>query len=424
MAIVFQDDSLSRGITGASSALGQALQARGERKEKRNLEQAQRMRLQKSGDLLSEVIQQRGAPQSLKDLVAIQTDFVSKGGDISVLKEVMGQAQPFIKQQAQTQGAQDFLNMVLGGQGGASGVSQTDVDISSPAGNFYEQTDGVPDGISNEQIDALISSPFPQLQALGKQYDSRRQEARKNFVEDRNFHAKALAKTEEKIAKLRDTLPKRERVLAAARNAIESGDIGAFSRNRIADMIGGPIGDALRTKSGAQFALAAKENLVTNLGEISARGVNMFMEKRLLDAFAKVGQSEVANLAVMDFFEAENDIEKAYLKEYERLAEEDVKRFGFERKDLDKRARQAAKAEQQKIFNRSSMRQRSLLEREKGPQWMYKQTSKKVEKGTPLTPEMYRIFIEKVGSPEEALVRAKQLGYKIYSPKDFPQGKV
>ena len=54
---------------------------------------------------------------------------------------------------------------------------------------------------------------------------------------------------------------------------------------------------------------------------------------------------------------------------------------------------------------------------------MYKQTEKKVLKGTPLTPEMYRIFMEKIGDPNKALVRAKKLGYKIYPPSEIAGGQ-
>lgn len=434
MVLVLQDPSgLAQGITGAGSALGQALQTLGTRKyEKeqkqeeikrlRNLEEEKRLRTQKGGTVLQGLLSQLKPNASIKDVQGIMAQAIKQGVDPSIVQNFAQQYTPIIKEQARTQAAQSFLQNILG-QGAPQGDIVEEGEISTPQGTVYEQLDGVPNGMTQSKIDALISSPYPELQALGKQYDNKRIEARKNFVEDRNFHAKGLAKTEENIEKLRKTLPRRERVLNLARSAIESGEIGQFSQNRIADIIGGPIGDALRTKSGAQFGLAAKENLVTNLGEISARGVNMFMEQRLLDAFSKVGQSEAANLAVQDFFEAENDIEKAYLKEYDRLAAEDERRFGYKRNDLAKRATEASKDEEQKIFNRSSVRQRQLQEREKGVPWMYKQTEKKVEKGTPLTPEMYRIFIEKLGDPEKALIRAKQLGYKIYPPNELAGGR-
>lgn len=440
MSIQVFKHPLSAGIQGATSALQSALKTRGDRefereqkqtelREKRNVVEEARLRQAQSGTILQSVLSQVGPNPTLPELGAAFSSYIEQGGDPDIGKQFFAQAAPFLKEQARTGGAQSFLNQILGPQSGAAPTPQAQApfqetaEVSGPQGTVYEQTDGVPAGISTQQIDALISSPYPQLQALGKQYDARSQQARKNYVDDRNFHAKGAAKTEEKIEQLRTTLPKRERVLTLARDAIESGEIGAFSRNRIADMIGGPIGDALRTKSGAQFAVAAKENLVTNLSEISARGVNMFMEKRLLDAFSKVGQTQEANLAIQDFFEAENDIEKAYLKEYDRLAAEDVRIFGYKRNDLAKRARKAARPAEQKIFNRSSLRQRELQEREKGVPWMYKQTTKKVDKGTPLTPQMYRIFIEKVGDPAKALVRAKQLGYSVYAPSQLPGGK-
>lgn len=433
MVILTQNNQLAQGISQFGSALGQALGQRGQREYNRQeklaenqrqveLENQKRQRIQQSGTILQNVLSQVGENPSIQQLQSALSLAIQQGADPSIVQNFAQQFAPIFKEQAKLQGAESFYNKIMGGGATPTSGFQATEEISSPGGTVYEQIDGVPNGITQEKIDALIASPYPQFQALGKQYEARRQEARKNFNEDRNFHTKGLAETEKKIESLREVLPKRKRVLNLARNAIESGEIGSFSRNRIADMIGGPIGDALRTKSGAQFGLAAKENLVTGMSEISARGINMFMEKRLLDAFSKVGQSEEANLAVQDFLEAENAIDEAYLKEYDRLAQQDMEKFGYKRNDLAKRAREAAEPEREKIFNRSSLRNRRLQERENGIQWMYKQTSKKVDKGTPLTSEMYGVFIEKIGNPEDALKRAKQLGYKIYSPSEIAGG--
>lgn len=433
----------ARAGEGALDRAGRLSLKEAEFQEKRDVSEEERTRVAQSGTLLESVLAPLGTDPSLPQLGNAYSSYIERGGDPAVWKQAFLPYEPLVKEQARSQASQSLLSQILGTQppspqtGESPPVSQpqlpqqppqpsefiSEESTGIPEGTIYSKTDGVPQGITNQKIEALHASPYREHQELGKLYEGRRKESYTNWAKERDFHAKALQDSDKNTEVLREKLPKRERVLNLARSAIESGEIGRFSQNRIADLIGGPVGDAMRTMSGAQFGLAAKENLVTNMGDISARGLNMFMEKRLLDAFAKVGQSEAANLAVQDFFEAENDIEKAYLSAYDALGKQDMQRFGFRRDDLAKRAREAALPEQEKIFNRSSLRSRALQEKEKGVPWMYKQTDKKVLKGTPLTPEMYRIFMEKIGDPNKAMVRAKKLGYKIYPPSEIAGGQ-
>jgi len=140
------------------------------------------------------------------------------------------------------------------------------------------------------------------------------------------------------------------------------------------------------------------------------------MEKQISSAFAKAGRSEEANLSTQLMLEEDVLMDKAYRDKYDELAKEDVQKWGYKRGDLESRARSAADSEIEKIFNRTSLEMRKIMEREKGVYWMYEQTGKKVDKGTPLTPEMFRIFVEKIGSPDQAMRRAKKLGYTVYAP--------
>ncbi len=410
--------------------------------EKRDVAEEDRTRLAQSGTILESVLTPLGSSPSLPQLGNAYSSYLEQGGDPDLWKQAFAPYEPQLKEQARTEASQSLLAQILGspepspqipgdpslpqqqipGQNPPPDAFTSQESMGVPEGTIYSKVDGVPEGITNKKIEALHASPIREHQELGKLYEGRRKESYDKWSKERDFNTKGLEPTEKKIEDLREILPRRERVLNLARLSIESGEIGALSQNRIANIIGGPVGDALKTMSGAQFAVASKENLVTNMSEISARGINIFMEKNLLDAFGKVGQTQEANLAVQDFFEAENDIQKAYLSAYDELGKQDMQRYGFRLADLGKRAREASQPEQQKIFNRSSVRLRGLQEREKGVPWMYKQTGKKVVKGTPLTSEMYRIFIEKVGDPQKALVRAKQLGYTIYPPSELPGG--
>lgn len=415
---------LDVGLRGLGSGLARGLEKRGERKHEAQKLEKQQARQAKTGTILQRVLSDLPKDASFQKVQGALAQALNEGADPTVVNQFAQQYAPIFKEQAKVQGAEQFMQNLRqpGAPGAPSGIQQV-ADGTPEVGAIYDQSDGVPDNIDQNTIDAYRASPYPQIQAMGKQYDNRRKESRRKFENDRTFHAKGLVETEKKYAKLRSEIPKRERVLQLAHNAVESGEVGAFSKNRLAQMIGGPIGDAMMTMSGAQFATAAKENLVTSLGEVTARAANMFMEKRMIDAFAKQGQTEEANLGVLDFFESENDINKAIESEFTRLARQDMERYGFKRNDLDERAIEASMPQQEKILNRSSLRNRQLIEKSKGAQWMYKQVNKKVDKGTPITPSMFRIFVEKIGDPEKALKRVKQLGYTILSPEnDLPGG--
>lgn len=237
---------------------------------------------------------------------------------------------------------------------------------------------------------------------------------RKEFKEERDYHSSYAKEAEKDANNLRTTIPRKENALHFARDAVETGDMSYFSPDKLADATGI---DLFRTAKGAQLVTAGKENLLSNLSRVSARAQNLWMEQRMSSMFPKIGQSQEANLTTQEMLEGEVEMDKTYLKEFDRLADEDQEKYGYVRKDIQKRAVNAAKTEQDEVLKRTSYRIKEVEEQEKGLTSLKKQVGYKVLKGTPLTLTMAKLYKEKFG--DKALATAKANGYYIPSLEEF-----
>jgi len=231
---------------------------------------------------------------------------------------------------------------------------------------------------------------------------------------EKKFHSEYSKEPVKEANQFRATLPKKEMALDFARNAIESENLSYFSPDKLADATGI---DLFRTSKGAQLITAGKENLLSNMSRVSARSQNLWFEQRLNSMFAKIGQSKEANLTVLEMLEGEVELDKAYLKEFDRLSEEDTQRYGVERKDIAKRAQDAIKPLGKEILKRTSYRMKEIEENEKGLSSLKAQVGKNVIKGTPLTLSMAKLYKDKFG--KNGLEVAKKNGYYIPSLEEF-----
>jgi hypothetical protein len=238
-------------------------------------------------------------------------------------------------------------------------------------------------------------------------------ELKKNETE-RKFHTGYSKELVKEADKLRDTIPKKEMALNFARDAIETGNLEYFSPDKLADVLGI---DLFRTAKGAQLITAGKENLLSNMGRVSARAQNQWFEQRLNSMFPKIGQSDEANLTVEEMLEGELALDKAYLDEFDRLSAEDEKNYGFERKDISKRAHQALKPLEKHILQRTSFRMKEIEEMEGGLGKLKAQVGKKVSKGTPLTMAMAKLYKDKFG--DKARKVAEENGYSIPTIEEY-----
>lgn len=316
---------------------------------------------------------------------------------------------------------QDFLSQVFGGQGG--GQSPQDMMGAAQQG---QQQGMLPQGFDASSItDAQIAQASTVDPNIGRSLQHSKDVAlrekraaskadQSKFEHERSYHSNFSKEADKEADLMRSSLPRKEMALDFARNAVETGDLSYFSPDKLADATGI---DLFRTAKGSQLVTAAKENLLGNMGRVSSRAQNMWFEQRLNSMFPKIGQSREANLTAQEMLESEAAMDKAYLSEYDRLASQDEEKYGFVRKDIKKRAQDAANPIQKEIFQRSTYRMKEVEEQEKGLTSLKKSVGKNVVKGTPLTLSMAKLYKDKFG--ENAQDVAKKNGYYIPTLEEF-----
>lgn len=450
-AIIYQKDAgLTHGIEQAMGALGQALNFRAQQTQ-------QRSRQAKSGSIIDQAMESLPENPSAIDIQKAYSKAIQRGADPDMVGNTFKTLMPLYSQQLKAAEGQKYLSsifpeMAQGGNGpqqpqlnpmqpqqasneinmmAAQPNNQMEMQqspVQSPMISAQEQPQQ-PQQLDQSQkfditkapIESIIklsASPYKPHQDLAEAELKRRQLEQKSFRDDRSYHTGMLGKIRERVDTLREAVPKKKSALSLARNAVETGDLGAFSKDRLANAIGGPIGDALRTAKGAQLITAGKENLLGNMSRVSARGQNMWFEQRLNSMFPQIGQSKEANLTVQEMIEGEVSLDDAYLKKFDELWDADVKQYGYPREDIERRARKSIELDEKDIMQRTTYRLKNIEEREKGVSSLKKQVGKEVVKGTPLTLTMAKLYIEKFKNPEVALKAAKKNGYYIPSAEE------
>lgn len=276
----------------------------------------------------------------------------------------------------------------------------------------------------NVQQLAAIARKNPQLASMLQQNQLAQQKMtqqtelakQKQFAEERKYQTARGLKGAERIAGVETSMGKKEMALDMARLAVESGEVGAFSKANLAQRLGIP---ELQTASGAALVTAGKENLLGNMSRVSARAQNIWFEKRLADMFPKIGQSKEANLTTQEMLEGEALIDRSLVEKYNQLEQEDIQKYGFAKGDVEKRARKEIEPLEKEIFNRTVYRMKQLEELEKNPIDQLRMVGKKVQSGTPLTLTMASNYIKKYGDLQKALSAARKNGYKIPTKQEL-----
>lgn len=329
---------------------------------------------------------------------------------------------------------QDFLSQILGNkqpqQMNQGNVDPTREMMQNPQGlpqqQGQQQGGFDPSQLSDAEI-AQATAIDPQLGRLLQDqkrlaFDQRMDlEKRDRTLHegDRSYHTQFSKAEEDKANNIRENLTRKNNALSYARNAIETGNVSYFSPDKLADATGM---DLFRTAKGAQLSTAGKENLLSNMSRVSSRGQNMWFEQRLNSMFPKIGQDREANLTVQEMLEGETAMESAYLREFDRLANDDQERYGYVKKDISQRARNAVKPYEKEIMKRTSFRMKEVEEQEMGERRLKNMVGKNVIKGTPLTRQMAKLYAEKYG--DKALQVAEKAGYYVPTFEEYQEFKM
>lgn len=341
---------------------------------------------------------------------------------------------PYLQEQAKSQGKKDFISHLMGGrdkteqrpfseklQNEPSQQEFVHENPESSSQDFQSQINGWYDNLNDSERQQFAAIYPQESKALEAQRGNRiaeniaaQKQKRSEFESERAFHTGYSKEAVKSANVLRESLPKKQAALSLARNAIESGDLSFLSPDKLADSTGI---DIFRRAKGAQLITAGKENLLNNMSRVSAKAQNIWFEQRLNSMFPKIGQSLEANLTTQEMLEGEAAMDGSYLNEFDRLQKEDMQKYGFEKKDIEERARNNIKPMEKEIFQRTSYRLKEIEEQEKGLNSLKKSVGKNVVKGTPLTMAMMKLYHDKFG--EKALEMAKKNGYYIPTLEEF-----
>lgn len=325
---------------------------------------------------------------------------------------------------------QEGLQKVLGGLGFSQPIDQGQEPSQAPQEMQSQGQMLTSQNAQMSQLEKIATNPqamvqlanynkpaADQIQSMYGNLLKARKEKTRTFEADRAYHTQGLPKFEEGMRARRESNQKKTSALEMSRNAIESDQVGAFSKANLAKRLGIP---ELETLEGAALTLAGKENLLSNMSRVSAKGQNVWFEQRVNSMFPGVGKKKEANLFVNEALEGENIMDRMYDKEISQLKQKDEQEFGYPKVNtLDERARDLIKDKEQNVMKRTAYRSKVLEENDKSDIALRRQAGKSVVKGTPLTKRMMKLYKEKFGSAEKGYEAAKKNGYNIPTKEEY-----
>lgn len=204
--------------------------------------------------------------------------------------------QEFIKAFSKAE-AQSSMMRELFGQKGQQNVDDGMSSGRSEQGSIDLNNLSAEDRIKLSMINPNISRQLTEEQKLKHKISS--EEIKRGYEESKP--------TRERGRKIVEELPMKENALEVMKDAIQTGNLGTFSLDYLADLTGL---EGLRSAEGAQFKTASKEFFLGNLGRIGAKGLNQMMEKVVMEMSPLIGRKPEANLAVAEILQAELDVSR------------------------------------------------------------------------------------------------------------------
>lgn len=467
MSIQVFEHPLAQGIRGIGSSLGSALEQQGQRafeqrklaqqralsqqqkqeerefiagesaleraarlglkkeefQEKRALSEEERTRLVQSGTILESVLTPLGSNPSLPQLGNAYSSYIEQGGDPAVWKQAFEPYEPFLKEQARTQGAQSMLQKLFGGQpqgttlGGALGEENilAQDQITTPQ---RTQTQGI--DISTVPESELVTAtglPYPEIAKMAQTELQRRDLAQKRTESQRKYESEISTPFLKKVDESRDNVRQKEGALDLMEGALQEGDLTFFSRDNFANFLG-QFGEGLRTAKGAQLLNAQKEFLLSNIQRAGARP-NQWIEQQISNMLPKTGRNKEANLTVVEALRAETEIQRKKIQLTDEIAQNYRNQIGYVPANIGALVDAQMVPFAQEVQDRLAYRLRGLHESEMGAAKLTKLVGKKVPKGTPLTTSMAKNFVKKYGDVDSAIKNAEKLGYKITTKDEW-----
>lgn len=280
-------------------------------------------------------------------------------------------------------------------QDGAAPVAQG----VSPVNPFTNMTD--------EQLALAVGNPYKQISEPAKQEINRRVEKAKILQKQTSEKNQRLAKRNDPIIKSIDedtlALPRQQALLNSMKNQVESGALGGFSLNWLAELTGQ---DWMLSTEAAVFKSGAKQYFLSDVERIKGRA-NQLLEKQIINAQAKIGQSTGANLSVIRGEQMKLDIKKKEIEIANNIIDK-YREKGEEPPNLAKEINEQMQSVVQNIEDQTQNDISAITYTEDGT-WP-KFTP--VKDNPPITPVIVKALIDIYhGDKEKAREKAIKLGY-------------
>lgn len=428
--IIYQKDAgLIQGIQGAGSAFAQALAQKNLEQKELQKQEKERERYKLSGGVLNQILSelpQNATPEMYQNALGLA---IQRGVPLDMVKQFSDLYKPILQERLKQQGAQNYLGYAFGQQpvqnmfsiplnqfAGSDQISQMSPQVNQipqgqPSANQQRLGNFDITKASDEALLRLSGSPYKHHQNLANVEMLRRQKEKDIFYKERDFNTKGADIAQENANNLRSSIRRKEGALQLARSAIETGETGPLSWSNISQRLGIP---ELMNQAGTELTQAGKEFFFGNMQKVSAKAQNQWLEQRITKLAAEVGDPRISALTKQTMLEGEVELDQAFLNAYDKLAKEDTEKFGYIKKDIEDRAYKMSEPEADKILKKTSYKTRQLYEEEKGFNWLKDNATKKVVKGTYLTPAMAFQMAKKYnGDFSQAIENAKKLGYEI-----------
>jgi len=248
----------------------------------------------------------------------------------------------------------------------------------------------------------------------------------KSFIEEEKLESKKAVKTAEKVDKYLTGVTESNEALRGqlytidtAMQAVMEGKEG-LSADFWIDAVGLP--SQLKSASGATLDAAAKNHLLTSLGNLTGGRPNMFLEKQISNAFALPGGSKKGNLARLEVAKTLAQMKGIKNAKALEIADRYENAGRAIPGKIDRLVEKEASPLYEKLQKQSTYKIQDLLEPDAGSDEI--KEVKKVREGTPLTQKKFEALFSRTfpkkdisTASEEDFLKveklAKALGYDI-----------
>lgn len=292
----------------------------------------------------------------------------------------------------------------------------------TPSGEQIQQQGQQQGGsaFSNIQDDQLtLMAGLPQGAGdIAKAELQRRDNSRKQNLKLAEFEYKRAGPILAEADSLRKNIPTLRNSFETLVNAVKEGDIGGFDLDYLANATGI---EPLRSPKGALFLSAGKEFFLGNLSRAGTRP-NQWIEQQLVKMQPEIGRKPEANLSVAEFMKFKLDTDEAWLKAVDTVSQEYKQNLGYVPGDVGIVADRMIKPYVEQRQKELAYDLRELHEQYQGPKTLLK--LERVPKGTPLTIQKAKVFLDRAeGDEAKAAEAARRLGYDIVGEEIYMRNK-